>query len=60
MEKGLKPFGIEAVEYMNELGIIVDVSHLSDGGFYDVARVSKKLLLLLIPMQEPYLPIREI
>ena len=42
MEKGLKPFGIEAVEYMNELGIIVDVSHLSDGGFYDVARVSKK------------------
>lgn len=42
MKKGLKPFGIEAVEYMNELGIIVDVSHLSDGGFYDVARVSKK------------------
>lgn len=42
MKKGLKAFGIEAVEYMNDLGIIVDVSHLSDGGFYDVARVSKK------------------
>jgi len=42
MNKGLKPFGMEAVEYMNELGIIVDVSHLSDGGFYDVASVSKK------------------
>ena len=27
---------------MNELGIIVDVSHLSEGGFYDVARLSKK------------------
>ena len=41
MEKGLKPFGFEAVEYMNELGIIIDVSHLSDGGFYDVATTSK-------------------
>ena len=40
--KGLKPFGIEAVEYMNEKGIIVDVSHLNEGGFYDVARYSKK------------------
>jgi membrane dipeptidase len=27
---------------MNELGILVDVSHLSDGGFYDVAKISKK------------------
>ena len=41
-QRGLKPFGIEAVERMNELGIIVDVSHLSEGGFYDVARCSKK------------------
>ncbi|MBQ3587648.1 MAG: dipeptidase [Oscillospiraceae bacterium] len=42
MGKGLKPFGIEAIQYMNDLGIIVDVSHLSDGGFYDVAKYSKK------------------
>lgn len=42
MERGLKPFGKEAIEYMNELGIIVDVSHLSDGGFYDVLEISKK------------------
>lgn len=27
---------------MNELGILIDVSHLSDGGFYDVAELSKK------------------
>lgn len=40
--KGLKPFGIEAVEKMNERGIIVDISHLSEGGFYDVAKYSKK------------------
>ena len=39
---GLKPFGIEAVERMNELGIIVDVSHLSEGGFWDVVKYSRK------------------
>ena len=38
MRLGLKPFGIDAVRRMEELGIIVDVSHLSDGGFWDVVK----------------------
>ena len=42
MSAGLKPFGKEAVEYMNDKGIIIDVSHLSDGGFWDVMELSKK------------------
>ena len=42
MSKGLKPFGKEAIRYMNEKGIIIDVSHLSDGGFWDVMQLSKK------------------
>ena len=42
MNKGLKEFGIDAIAKMNDLGIIIDVSHLSDGGFYDVAKYTKK------------------
>lgn len=40
--KGLKEFGKEAIGMMNDLGIIVDVSHLSEGGFRDVAKLTQK------------------
>ncbi|MCY6483390.1 dipeptidase [Clostridium aestuarii] len=41
MNKGLTPFGYELIEEMNNLNMIIDVSHLSDGGFFDVCRLSK-------------------
>ena len=41
MALGLKPFGKEAAAYMLELGMIIDVSHLSYGGFWDIVDICK-------------------
>ena len=45
MQKGFKSFGQQVVEEMNERGMLVDVSHLSDGGFWDCIRLSKKPII---------------
>lgn len=39
---GLTGIGTQAVKRMQELGIIVDVSHLSEKGFWDVSRVTSR------------------
>lgn len=39
---GLSPFGRDVVKEMNRLGMLVDVSHISDRSFFDVLECSAK------------------
>ena len=39
--KGLSPFGKELVKAMNETGIMIDISHVSDDAFYQAVEISK-------------------
>lgn len=38
---GLSPFGRQVVKEMNRVGMIIDISHISDKSFYDVLEVTK-------------------
>ncbi|MGI6343756.1 MAG: dipeptidase [Bacillota bacterium] len=42
---GLSVFGAELIKEMNRLGILVDVSHLSDAGFWDVIELSSQPII---------------
>jgi membrane dipeptidase len=42
---GLTDLGIAMVEEMNRLGVVVDVSHLSERGFWDVVKVSRQPII---------------
>lgn len=37
---GLSPFGEQVVKEMNRVGIMVDISHVSDSTFYDVVKLT--------------------
>lgn len=39
--KGLSPFGNEVIAEMNQVGIMIDISHVSDQTFYQVLNLTK-------------------
>ncbi|MFP4691641.1 MAG: dipeptidase, partial [Bacteroidales bacterium] len=41
LHDGLSDFGMEVVEKMNRIGMMVDVAHISDEAFYDVLEVTR-------------------
>ena len=42
---GLTNFGVELVKEMNRIGMIIDVSHISDAGFFDVIDTTKSPII---------------
>jgi len=39
---GLTPFGVDLIEKAEELGMVIDVSHLNDEGFWDVMEIAAR------------------
>ena len=44
-ERGLSPLGVAFVQEMEKLGMLPDVSHLSEPGFWDVIETAKKPII---------------
>ena len=44
-KKGLTAFGKQVVQKMNELGMMIDVSHLGDQSFWDVIKLTTKPII---------------
>lgn len=44
-KKGLTDFGKQVVKKMNELGMMIDVSHLGDQSFWDVINITTKPII---------------
>ena len=42
---GLTRFGVQLVKEMNRLGMLVDVSHISEHGFWDVLEIAERPLI---------------
>jgi len=41
-EEGLTPLGREVIRRMNEIGMVIDVSHVSDQTFWDIIRLTRR------------------
>ena len=44
-QKGLTDFGMQVIEKMNELGMMIDVSHCGDQTFWDVIKMTNKPII---------------
>jgi len=44
-QKGLSPFGKQIVKHMNQIGMLVDVSHVSEQTFWDVIQTTSKPMI---------------
>ncbi len=44
-KKGLTAFGISVIKRMNELGMMIDVSHLGEQSFWDVIKITTKPII---------------
>lgn len=55
VHNGLSPFGREIIREMNRLGMMVDISHVSDKTFYDALETSRDCFALFVasPLQYP-------
>jgi membrane dipeptidase len=42
---GISPFGVEVVREMNRLGMLVDISHVSDSAFYQIIEITEAPLV---------------
>jgi len=45
MWQGLSPFGVQLVQAMNDIGMIVDISHVTDAAFHDALEASRAPLV---------------
>ncbi|MDX3774942.1 dipeptidase [Chromatiaceae bacterium AAb-1] len=54
--QGLSPFGKELVVAMNNIGIMIDVSHISDQAFYQVVEISKVPVIASHSSLRSYVP----
>ncbi len=45
-DAGLTTFGVKFVEEMNRLGILIDVTHMTDRSFFDIMEISSRPVLV--------------
>lgn len=43
--KGLSEFGVRVIKRMNELGVMIDVSHVGEKTFWDIIKISSKPII---------------